>query len=123
MRLIVGALALLLAGMLACMVTSEAEAQGYAYDPYGGSYVEQVIRDVWPDHEEDLAVAVAACESGLDPHAYNPASGAYGPWQFLASTSYGMGFDHSLMYDPVYATQAAYQLRQQMGWSPWVCAW
>lgn len=55
------------------------------------------------------------------PNAYNPASGAYGIFQFLPSTAYGNGFDYYAMSDPYYAARAAYILKERWGWSQWEC--
>lgn len=39
----------------------------------------------------DRLVRVARCESGLNPHAYDPGSGASGLFQFMPGTFYGNG--------------------------------
>jgi hypothetical protein len=96
----------------------ETQAQTYA----AAGDAEAIIRATWPDHEEDIAIAVAACETGLGEDVLNEASGAYGLFQMLPSTAYAMGTDYSLLGDPYYASQEAARLQDEMGWSPWVCA-
>ena len=79
--------------------------------------VEALIRATWPDHAEDRAVAIAKCESGLNPNAKNRTSSASGVMQLLAIHWRGR-------FDPFNARANiayAYRLWQSSGWSPWVC--
>jgi hypothetical protein len=91
----------------------EAEAQSSPEE------VEAIIRATWPDHEEETALAIAYRESGLDPLAYNPTSGAFCPFQILPSTADAIGADHASLADPVYCSLTAARLQDLMGWSPW----
>ena len=84
---------------------------------------EAAIRYHFPAYEEDYAVAIAECETGLGADIYNEASGAYGIFQFLPSTSYALGFDHSAMADPYYSAYAASILQDMYGWGQWACAY
>jgi soluble lytic murein transglycosylase-like protein len=66
----------------------------------------EVIRNAAGAHGVDpgYLVSVASCESGLDPHAVNPA-GYYGLFQFDRQTwaAYGKGS----IFDPVAQSNAA----------------
>ena len=62
---------------------------------------------------------IAWRESGDDPTAVNPYSGACGPFQFLPSTAAYMGYSCYDLYDPYTAAQAAYELYLLEGLSPW----
>ena len=84
---------------------------------------EEIIRATWPDYEEDYAISIAACESGLDPGAYNPYSGAVGLFQFMPSTAASLGYSSQEMYDPWTASTAAAQLQDVAGWGQWGCAY
>jgi soluble lytic murein transglycosylase-like protein len=84
--------------------------------------VEGIVRATWPDDEEDYAIAIAACESGFVPDAYNPSSGAYGIFQFLPSTAAAIGADYASLSDPHYASVQAARLQDMYGFSQWACA-
>ncbi|MBA2338153.1 MAG: lytic transglycosylase domain-containing protein, partial [Acidimicrobiia bacterium] len=45
-----------------------------------------VVEQYWPSGLVEDALSVMDCESGGDPNAYNPVSGASGLYQFLPST-------------------------------------
>lgn len=99
----------------------EAEAQAY-YD-YDAE-LEAAINYYFPEPGLNASAhAIVACESGYGADIYNEYSSAYGPWQFMPDTSYGLGFDHGAMWDPWYATYAARQYYNIAGWSPWSCAY
>jgi hypothetical protein len=85
--------------------------------------VESIIRATWPDAEEDTAIAIAACESGLGGDIYNEGSAAYGIFQMLPSTITGMHGVYGWLADPVYASIMAAKLQNLMGWTPWACAY
>lgn len=63
--------------------------------------------------------AIARCESGGNPDAYNPA-GYYGAFQFSLATWHGLGFSGDPR-DYTYAEQkyAAVHLVARSGYSPW----
>jgi len=62
---------------------------------------------------------IAARESGGDPYAVNPYSGACGPFQFLPSTAAGLGYSCADLTDPYTAAEAALALYDRDGLSPW----
>lgn len=62
---------------------------------------------------------IAQRESGDDPYAVNPYSGACGPFQFLPSTAYEYGYTCYDLQDPYVAAYAAYELYNDYGLSPW----
>jgi soluble lytic murein transglycosylase-like protein len=63
--------------------------------------------------------SIAAAESGGDPYAVNPSSGACGPFQFLPSTAASYGYTCADLTDPYVAAQAALALYHDSGLSPW----
>jgi hypothetical protein len=66
------------------------------------------------------ALRVARCESGYNPRAYNPSSGASGLFQFLPSTWYSH-FPSWNIWDP-YAQARAARIFYDNGWqSQWTC--
>lgn len=85
--------------------------------------VESIIRATWPDAEEDTAVAIADCETGLGADIYNEGSAAYGIFQFLPSTIAGMDGVYGWLANPVYASIMAAKLQNLMGWTAWSCAY
>ncbi len=62
---------------------------------------------------------IAAHESGGDPYAVNPYSGACGPFQFLPSTAASLGYSCADLTDPYTAAEAALALYNRDGLSPW----
>ena len=62
---------------------------------------------------------IAARESGGDPYAVNPYSGACGPFQFLPSTAASLGYSCADLTDPYTAAEAALALDNRDGLSPW----
>jgi hypothetical protein len=62
---------------------------------------------------------IAARESGDDPYAVNPYSGACGPFQFLPSTAASLGYSCADLTDPYTAAEAALALYNRDGLSPW----
>jgi hypothetical protein len=67
------------------------------------------------------ALQVAACESGDDPGAVNPSSGAEGLFQFLPSTWRSSPYATSSPFDPVANAEAAAWLYRTSGPGAWVC--
>ena len=62
---------------------------------------------------------IAARESGGDPYAVNPYSGACGPFQLLPSTAASLGYTCADLTDPYTAAEAALALYNRDGLSPW----
>lgn len=65
--------------------------------------------------------AIASCESGLNPSAYNP-SGAGGLFQFMAGTFAATPYGSHDRYDPKWASLAAAWKMRTQGTSEWACA-
>lgn len=85
-----------------------------------------LIRATFPE-DPHTAVAVANCESSLNPKAYNPTnnngSTDGGLWQINSihdSRLLELGLDK---YDAEDATKFARLLYDESGWIPWVCFW
>lgn len=87
--------------------------------------VKALIRSAFPE-DSSTAIAIAKCESGLKPHAYNPknTNGTTdgGLWQINSvhdKTLERMGLDK---FDPEDATKfARYLYETNGGWGDWVC--
>jgi hypothetical protein len=69
------------------------------------------------------AVAVATCESGLNPNAANPNSTARGVFQFLSSTWATTSYAGYSPFNAWANIQAAHQVfaRDGYSWREWVC--
>ncbi len=69
------------------------------------------------------ALAVARCESGLNPGAVNRSSGAAGVFQFLPSTWRGTSYAGYSPFNAWANIQAAHQVfvRDGYSWREWVC--
>lgn len=109
----------------------------------GGSYpwdpppeVEQwrgLVSQYFPSNRVDEALHIMWCESGGDPDAYNPYSGASGLFQFLpstwATTAGPAGFPGADVFDPAANTGSAAWLANryaelgQYYWTAWSCNW
>lgn len=76
-------------------------------------------------YQAEAAVRVASCESGFNPRAYNPSSGASGLFQHLSSLfparAAGAGAPGASAFDPYVNTVAAANMVAASGWSAWVC--
>jgi hypothetical protein len=88
-----------------------------------GCTPEQVIRFVWrddPPATADQAVAVADCESNLEPDASSgPNLGL-----FQINWSYhGWRWPDGDPYDPLINSVVAHGLWLDQGWRPWSCRW
>ena len=81
---------------------------------------EAAIDATMPPEIADDFKMIAYRESGFDPYAINPASGACGPFQFLPSTAAAYGYTCYDLQDPYIAAQTAYELYLDYGFSPWV---
>jgi hypothetical protein len=90
---------------------------------YSRSAVEQIIRDVWPDHLEERALQIAWRESSHVPTAKNYC--CYGLFQIYWNVHKGwlagLGVTSAeQLYDPTTNARAAYTLYQRAGgWGPW----
>ncbi|HEX2153942.1 MAG TPA: transglycosylase SLT domain-containing protein [Acidimicrobiia bacterium] len=90
-----------------------------------------LVSTYFPAALVDGALAVMKCESGGDPEAYNPYSGASGLFQFLPSTwatvSPGAGFGGMSVFDAEANIGTAawlsdyYAGRGSSPWAPWTC--
>jgi len=69
------------------------------------------------------AIAVARCESGLNPSATNPSSGAAGLFQFLSGTWSGTSQAGSSPYNAWANIVAAHEVfvRDGYSWREWSC--
>lgn len=84
--------------------------------------IEQKIRDTFPE-DPDTAVAIAKCESSMNPKAINTknrnGSVDYGLFQINSvhgyTANYLMDVDNNL--------RIARELYDRQGWMPWVCSW
>ena len=87
----------------------------------GGS-VQNQIRAVFGRYSS-AALAIAACESGYNPGAYNPSSGASGVFQFLRSTWASTSYAGYSPFNAWANIHAAYQVFQRDGysWREWQC--
>jgi hypothetical protein len=77
------------------------------------------IRQAWGGNDEE-AIQVADCESGLNPKASSPDGRYLGLWQMRLETwhTYG-GSGDPRDHSPAEQTRAAWALFQERGWSPW----
>ncbi|CAN5846155.1 hypothetical protein BH23ACT5_BH23ACT5_09380 [soil metagenome] len=90
-----------------------------------------LVSSYFPAERTDEALAVLRCESGGDPEAYNPYSGASGLFQFLpstwATTSPRAGFGGSAVFEAeanigtAAWLSAYYESRGSGPWAPWTC--
>ena len=87
---------------------------------YSRSEVEQQIREAWQG-DDNKAIAVADCESGLNPRASSPSGINLGLWQMRRETWQSNGGPGNDPRDssPYVQTQVAWRLYGQSGWSPW----
>ena len=90
---------------------------------YSRAEVEQIIRDTWPDDQEDKAVAIATRESNLNPGVRNYC--CYGLFQIYYDTHRSwlnqMGVTSAeQLFDPAVNALAALVLYNRSGgWGPW----
>ncbi len=83
-----------------------------------------LIRETFPE-DPHTAIAIATCESGLKPHAYNPnnRNGSVDRGLMQLNSVH----DHKLQaqgldpWDPEDNIAFARQLYESEGWRPWVC--
>ncbi len=71
----------------------------------------------------ETALAVISCESGGDPNAINPTSGAGGLFQHIPrywpERAAAIGLPDASIFDPIANVAAAAWLVYTVGWSPW----
>jgi hypothetical protein len=77
--------------------------------------IEEKIRETFPE-DADRAVAIAKCESGLNPKAVSPTND-HGLMQ-INKTVHTVEGD---IYDVDTNLQFARKLYDERGWEPWVC--
>lgn len=103
---------------------AEQAAAAQAAAAPAGSVQEIIARYFGP--QTSKAMAVARCESGLNPNAMSPGGGNHGLFQinnvhsghFQSVT----GYPWSSRYDAEANTRFAHWLWSQQGWGPWACA-
>lgn len=78
------------------------------------------IRQAWGG-DDDKAIRVADCESGLNPAAASPSESNLGLWQMQRQTwrDYGGAGDDPRDATAYQQTVVAYRLFEQRGFSPW----
>lgn len=92
------------------------DCSGYSSGYSGASSVDAAIDSVGLP---PVFHAIAERESGDNPYAVNPVSGACGPFQFLPSTAAAYGYTCYELTDPYTAATAAKQLYNDSGLAPW----
>jgi len=110
--------------------TSGGGGGGWTFPPA----VEQwrgLVQQHFPANRVNEALRIIQCESGGDPNAYNPYSGASGLFQFLpstwASTAPKAGYPDASVFEPTANTASAawlanrYQELGQYYWRAWSC--
>ena len=90
-----------------------------------------LVQQHFPSNRVDEALRIIQCESGGDPNAYNPYSGASGLFQFLpstwATTAPKAGYGGASVFDPTANIASAAWLAnryQELGhyyWRAWSC--
>jgi peptidoglycan hydrolase CwlO-like protein len=97
-------------------------------DP-GPEAVKALIRDYFAplgQHTVDVALCVAGAESGFDPHAENPYTGAAGVFQFIPSTweslSEAAGWGGVSVFDAEANVAVAAWTVEHSGWGAWPVA-
>lgn len=104
--------------------TKQAEVQKELGTYWTRENVKRLIRQTFPE-APDVAIAVATCESGLKPHAYNPkntnGSTDGGLWQINSVHDKELARLGLNKYDPEDATKFARMLYEENHWNDWVC--
>jgi peptidoglycan hydrolase CwlO-like protein len=97
-------------------------------DP-GPQAVKALIADYFAplgQKQVDIALCVAEAESGFDPHAENPYTGAAGVFQFIpttwASLSEAAGWGGASVFDAEANVAVAAWTVEHVGWGPWPVA-
>jgi hypothetical protein len=102
------------------MPTPAATAMPTAAPSEGREQVKADIRKAWGG-DDDKAISVADCESGLNPKAASPHEINLGLWQMRKETwkSYGGPGDDPRDASALVQTQVAWRLYSSQGWGPW----
>ena len=82
------------------------------------------IKQAFPTSQFDKAVAVAKCESGLNPKAVSPGGGNWGLFQINRvheKTLNSMGYSWSQITDPVVNSKLARKIYDSSGWRALSC--
>lgn len=109
----------------AAPATTEEPAYEPPADIPNGGEVEQMIRDIWPDHLEEKALQIAWRESNFRPDVTSSIGCCLGVfqihWPAHQSWLAGMGItERSQLFDARTNIRAAYALYQRSGgWGPW----
>lgn len=116
----------------ATTTTTTGGGAGYPWTPPPA--VEQwrgLVSQHFPSNRVDEALHIMWCESGGDPNAYNPFSGASGLFQFIpstwATTAPAAGYAGASPFEPVANVASAawlanrYQELGQYYWTAWNC--
>ena len=86
--------------------------------------VRAAIQQSFPD-QYSKAVAVATCESGLNPNAISPGGGNWGLFQINtvhSSMVRSMGYSWDQILDPYVNSKVARRIYNDAGgWGPWAC--
>jgi hypothetical protein len=90
--------------------------------PASGGSVQSMISSTFGPYA-GAALAVARCESGYNPNAYNASSGASGVFQFLHSTWLTTSYAGYSPFNAWANIQAAHQVfvRDGYSWREWQC--
>ena len=83
------------------------------------------IKQAFPASQYTKAVAVAKCESGLNPKAVSPGGANWGLFQINKvheKTLNAMGYKWSQITDPVVNSKIARKIYDSSGWRAWSCA-
>lgn len=118
----------IIAALCALLLVPTASSGGET--PYAKA--KRIVYAVFPASTEAAALRVVGCETGYSysPWSRNRSSGALGWFQFIPGNhgrfiSFGrfsMKIDYNRMYQPWYATRAAWILSQGgTDWGEWVC--
>lgn len=100
-------------------------ATGFAALSLGACTPEFWIEDVFGPERAGEAIAVATCESGLNPDAVSPGGGNHGLFQInnihRANFEAVTGRPWDERYNPKWNTVYAKHLYDSSGWGPWTC--
>jgi len=96
----------------------------------GACSTEDMIRMAFADRgaspaQQEEAIAVAHCESTLDPGAISPGGGNWGLFQINSvhrARVNQLGFGWDEMLHPWQNAQVAADIWADQGWRPWSCA-
>jgi hypothetical protein len=111
--------------ILATNAPTYTETRIYADLLTEGHLSSQIIEEIKKyDWNTDIAIAIAKCESGLNPKAFNPETSSKLKG-ITTYSSYGIfqlnrPYDERL-YDYKYNISLAYELYQRRSWQPWTC--